>query len=362
MAISKQMIKNSMNSNMVGKNIMMGSDLLGWKTLLGIWALAEFVFAAETTAPDNQWPFWAIAGIVFIALLAATSQEKSLAHTQFKVLSIIHLMGVVASTIATTFGMDLNEYMPIQLSRSWRSEAALLWAGGAFIEWALSVENWVTFFFPTSPLKKNKWEVIDEEISSKPKLRLIPVPPNFGKRPSKTEAWKAKAAEAAKQKALEAKKAKKEAALAELPSQKYAPKNLKKEKPEPPFVFNPADRRSTLLVAYLPRAATEEEVNAVFAEFGEVISFKLMVNPETKESRCFGFLKFKLPEACQKALHKVQQSKVIMAQKDSGYIWYLKAEYAANETMQTETGPRRASDPAGQTTEKTRPVARRATA
>merc|ERR550514_2430327 len=96
----------------------MGSDLLGWKTLLGIWALAEFVFAAETTAPDSQWPFWAIAGIVFVALLAATSQEKSLAHTQFKVPDAFDTMASTMIALPTTPGSQGNLMMPLQIPRS----------------------------------------------------------------------------------------------------------------------------------------------------------------------------------------------------------------------------------------------------
>ena len=46
----------------------------------------------------------------------------------------------------------------------------------------------------------------------------------------------------------------------------------------------------SIYVGNLPWSATEEQVQSLFADYGPVVSVKLVSDRETGRSRCFGFV------------------------------------------------------------------------
>eukprot|EP01059_Diplonema_ambulator_P004729 TRINITY_DN1445_c0_g2_i1.p1 TRINITY_DN1445_c0_g2~~TRINITY_DN1445_c0_g2_i1.p1 ORF type:complete len:361 (+),score=124.22 TRINITY_DN1445_c0_g2_i1:45-1127(+) len=60
-----------------------------------------------------------------------------------------------------------------------------------------------------------------------------------------------------------------------------------------------------LMVNYLPKSVDESALTQLFARFGEIEGVKLMVDPVTKESRCFGFVKFVNPACAANALQEL---------------------------------------------------------
>ena len=53
----------------------------------------------------------------------------------------------------------------------------------------------------------------------------------------------------------------------------------------------------SIYVGNLPWSATEDQVSALFAEYGKVLSVKLISDRETGRARGFGFVEMKDPEA-----------------------------------------------------------------
>ena len=53
----------------------------------------------------------------------------------------------------------------------------------------------------------------------------------------------------------------------------------------------------SIYVGNLPWAATEDQVQALFAEFGDVLSVKLISDRETGRARGFGFVEMEDPGA-----------------------------------------------------------------
>eukprot|EP01102_Stenamoeba_stenopodia_P008317 TRINITY_DN2384_c0_g1_i1.p1 TRINITY_DN2384_c0_g1~~TRINITY_DN2384_c0_g1_i1.p1 ORF type:complete len:413 (+),score=89.60 TRINITY_DN2384_c0_g1_i1:304-1542(+) len=84
-----------------------------------------------------------------------------------------------------------------------------------------------------------------------------------------------------------------------------------------------------LFVNYLPQDVNDEALRAMFAQYGEVESCKVMIDLATGQSRCFGFVKFKIPKEAQAAVQAL-----------NGYKWGTKTLVvkSANATNTTVLG------------------------
>ncbi|HEY5690139.1 MAG TPA: RNA-binding protein [Cyclobacteriaceae bacterium] len=60
-----------------------------------------------------------------------------------------------------------------------------------------------------------------------------------------------------------------------------------------------------IYVANIPWKATEEELRALFAEYGEIDSAKIITDKFTQRSRGFGFVEMKDDEAAKKAIEEL---------------------------------------------------------
>lgn len=65
-----------------------------------------------------------------------------------------------------------------------------------------------------------------------------------------------------------------------------------------------------LFVANIARQCTEEELNTLFAECGEIKSLKIIKDRETKQSRGFGFVEMNSREGGEKAILELNGKKV----------------------------------------------------
>jgi len=90
----------------------------------------------------------------------------------------------------------------------------------------------------------------------------------------------------------------------------------------------------TLLVAYLPRRASTEEVRGVFGRFGSVCSANI-VRDEDGRSKCFGFVQFENHAAAAGALQACYDGRV-MLEGEGFKAWHLKASWARAEQLKGE--------------------------
>jgi RNA recognition motif-containing protein len=60
-----------------------------------------------------------------------------------------------------------------------------------------------------------------------------------------------------------------------------------------------------IYVANIPWKATEEELRALFADYGEIDSAKIITDKFTQRSRGFGFVEMKDDEAAKKAIEEL---------------------------------------------------------
>ena len=65
-----------------------------------------------------------------------------------------------------------------------------------------------------------------------------------------------------------------------------------------------------LFVGNLPRETSEEELNELFAEFGAVVSCKIIKDRETGQSRGFGFVEMTSSDEGNKAMTELQGKEV----------------------------------------------------
>lgn len=59
-----------------------------------------------------------------------------------------------------------------------------------------------------------------------------------------------------------------------------------------------------LFIAGIPWKTTEEELGEYFAQCGEVLSVKIILDHETNKSRGFGFVEFNDSQAAQEAIKR----------------------------------------------------------
>jgi len=86
----------------------------------------------------------------------------------------------------------------------------------------------------------------------------------------------------------------------------------------------------TLLVAYIPRSASVEEVRQFFGHFGTVCSATI-VREENGQSKCFGFVEFAKHEAAKSAMQACATGRAIL-EDDDFKAWHLKASWARKQS------------------------------
>jgi len=64
----------------------------------------------------------------------------------------------------------------------------------------------------------------------------------------------------------------------------------------------PMNQGPSVFVGNIPWASTEEELTDLFAGFGVVKKFRILLDRETRRPRGMGFCEFETPEACQSAI------------------------------------------------------------
>jgi len=94
---------------------------------------------------------------------------------------------------------------------------------------------------------------------------------------------------------------------------------------EKPRNSNDGDRTS-LLVAYLPRNATNSDLMRIFCRFGTVSLVSVMRDADGT-SKCFAFVNFEETEAACAALKMCEQGNVMLPDS-TGKKWHLKASWA----------------------------------
>lgn len=65
-----------------------------------------------------------------------------------------------------------------------------------------------------------------------------------------------------------------------------------------------------LFVGSLPYSTTDDDLKALFAEFGEVISAKVIIDRDTNRSKGFGFVEFDDDAAAKAAIDKLNNSEI----------------------------------------------------
>jgi len=92
----------------------------------------------------------------------------------------------------------------------------------------------------------------------------------------------------------------------------------------------------TLLIAYIPRFASEEEMKSVFGHFGTLCSANIM-RERNGQSKCFGFVVFADHAGAKCALEACATGRVIL-EDDNFKAWHLKASWAWKEGGKGEVG------------------------
>ncbi|KAF0710149.1 Aste57867_5600 [Aphanomyces stellatus] len=86
---------------------------------------------------------------------------------------------------------------------------------------------------------------------------------------------------------------------------------------------NPAAGHLTVMVRQLAPTVTGDELAAQFAQYGGVERAYIIMNPETKQSKGYGFVEFKDPAAVQKAVDEADASgrkNVLLARKEESRV------------------------------------------
>lgn len=90
--------------------------------------------------------------------------------------------------------------------------------------------------------------------------------------------------------------------------------------------------QKTLLIAYYPWEAREDDVFNVFGKFADVKRVRLIVDRDSKRPKCYGFVKFATTEQAQIAL-KCTLKGLIQLRDMRGHIWHVKGEWAWSGEM-----------------------------
>jgi RNA recognition motif-containing protein len=97
--------------------------------------------------------------------------------------------------------------------------------------------------------------------------------------------------------------------------------------------------RRTILLAYLPRSATEQDVQHALAKAGISGCVSVNIMREGGESKCFGFVCLHTPTAAKATLEACNKGSIVIGD-NSGKAWHIKASWARSE-MKDRTIPSR---------------------
>eukprot|EP00971_Amphidinium_carterae_P205922 4086605-Amphidinium_carterae.1 len=85
-----------------------------------------------------------------------------------------------------------------------------------------------------------------------------------------------------------------------------------------------------LLIAYIPRSASCQDLRKTFEEFGAVEQ-AFLVRDNRGTSKCYGFIRFELVEDAAAVIGQCSRGKVHMTDAN-GKVWHVKASWATNPT------------------------------
>lgn len=94
----------------------------------------------------------------------------------------------------------------------------------------------------------------------------------------------------------------------------------------------PAKGGQTLLIAYFPWEASEEDIELEFSKFSRVKRVHLVVDKSSRKARCFGFVKFISKVDAEEALRATMLGLVQLSDA-RGHVWHLKAEWTKSGDM-----------------------------
>jgi len=100
--------------------------------------------------------------------------------------------------------------------------------------------------------------------------------------------------------------------------------------------------QKTLLIAYYPWEAREDDVFLVFSKVAVVKRVRLIVDRDSRRPKCYGFVKFASSDDAERAL--LSTIKGLVQLKDMrGHIWHVKGEWAWSGEMMVDDGERSCS-------------------
>jgi len=105
-------------------------------------------------------------------------------------------------------------------------------------------------------------------------------------------------------------------------------------------------RRRTLVIAYLPRNASESDVAEALGRFSTVSRVRV-AREESGASRCYGFVEFADEASTEKAFAACRYGRVVL-DDDAGHTWHLKASRSKRATAGPPSRRRRGARGKGQ--------------
>lgn len=88
----------------------------------------------------------------------------------------------------------------------------------------------------------------------------------------------------------------------------------------------------TLLIAYFPWEAAEEDIEREFSKFCNVKRVHLVIDKSSRKPRCFGFVKFHSKGDAEEAL-RVTMLGLVQLPDTRGHVWHVKAEWTKSGDM-----------------------------
>lgn len=88
--------------------------------------------------------------------------------------------------------------------------------------------------------------------------------------------------------------------------------------------------QKTLLLAYLPRCANEDDVQSAFAAAGITANCFVSIMREGSQSKCFGFVRFPTCDAAKAAMLACSNGTMVIKDRESK-AWHVKASWARSE-------------------------------
>lgn len=110
-----------------------------------------------------------------------------------------------------------------------------------------------------------------------------------------------------------------------------------------PYHIPEIQQKCTLLIAYMPWEATEDDIFDKFSQFVNVKRVRIVVDRVSRRPRCFGFVKFCTHEDAKHALVCAKAGKITLPDM-RGHVWHMKAEWASTEMVIDDAAKERVID------------------